>query len=435
MKQHFSLDTSVYAQRRARLQAQLKPGRVALLLGAEEQIRNRDVEHAFRQTSDMLYLTGFAEPDAALILTSDQAILAVRPKNPEMEVWTGFRWGPAAACEAFGVDRAVAIDELDSVLLELTPSGWLYAYDDPRAHAKVGELQSQLVLKTRRQGEPPKGTADLNPLIHDARLIKSPQEQALMRKAAELSARAHTRAMRVARPGVMEYQLQAEIEHEHRMAGSKREAYGAIVAGGNNACVLHYISNDQPIADGELVLIDAGCEFENYAADITRTWPINGRFSAAQAEAYEWVLKAQLASIDAVRAGRAFEEYHNVALRILVEGLVAMGVLHGDIDELIDTEAYKPYYMHRTGHWLGMDVHDVGTYHHQGASRTLQPGMVVTVEPGLYFDAAGPAPDRFKGIGIRIEDDVLVTDSDPEVLTAGVPKTIAEIESVMAHAG
>jgi len=435
MKQHFSLDTSVYAQRRARLQAQLKPGRVALLLGAEEQIRNRDVEHAFRQSSDMLYLTGFAEPDAALILTSDQAILAVRPKNPEMEVWTGFRWGPAAACEAFGVDRAVAIDELDSVLLELTPSGWLYAYDDPRAHAKVGELQSQLVLKTRRQGEPPKGTADLNPLIHDARLIKSPQEQALMRKAAELSARAHTRAMQVARPGVMEYQLQAEIEHEHRMAGSKREAYGAIVAGGNNACVLHYISNDQPIADGELVLIDAGCEFENYAADITRTWPINGRFSAAQAEAYEWVLKAQLASIDAVRAGRAFEEYHNVALRILVEGLVAMGVLHGDIDELIDTEAYKPYYMHRTGHWLGMDVHDVGTYHHQGASRTLQPGMVVTVEPGLYFDAAGPAPDRFKGIGIRIEDDVLVTDSDPEVLTAGVPKTIAEIESVMAHAG
>lgn len=435
MKQHFSLDTSVYAQRRARLQAQLKPGRVALLLGAEEQIRNRDVEHAFRQSSDMLYLTGFAEPDAALILTSDQAILAVRPKNPEMEVWTGFRWGPAAACEAFGVDRAVAIDELDSVLLELTPSGWLYAYDDPRAHAKVGELQSQLVLKTRRQGEPPKGTADLNPLIHDARLIKSPQEQALMRKAAELSARAHTRAMRVARPGVMEYQLQAEIEHEHRMAGSKREAYGAIVAGGNNACVLHYISNDQPIADGELVLIDAGCEFENYAADITRTWPINGRFSAAQAEAYEWVLKAQLASIDAVRAGRAFEEYHNVALRILVEGLVAMGVLHGDIDELIDTEAYKPYYMHRTGHWLGMDVHDVGTYHYQGASRTLQPGMVVTVEPGLYFDAAGPAPDRFKGIGIRIEDDVLVTDSDPEVLTAGVPKTIAEIESVMAHAG
>ena len=435
MKQHFSLDTSVYAQRRARLQAQLKPGRVALLLGAEEQIRNRDVEHAFRQSSDMLYLTGFAEPDAALILTSDQAILAVRPKNPEMEVWTGFRWGPAAACEAFGVDRAVAIDELDSVLLELTPSGWLYAYDDPRAHAKVGELQSQLLLKTRRQGEPPKGTADLNPLIHDARLIKSPQEQALMRKAAELSARAHTRAMRVARPGVMEYQLQAEIEHEHRMAGSKREAYGAIVAGGNNASVLHYISNDQPIADGELVLIDAGCEFENYAADITRTWPINGRFSAAQAEAYEWVLKAQLASIDAVRAGRAFEEYHNVALRILVEGLVAMGVLHGDIDELIDTEAYKPYYMHRTGHWLGMDVHDVGTYHYQGASRTLQPGMVVTVEPGLYFDAAGPAPDRFKGIGIRIEDDVLVTDSDPEVLTAGVPKTIAEIESVMAHAG
>lgn len=435
MKQHFSLDTSVYAQRRARLQAQLKPGRVALLLGAEEQIRNRDVEHAFRQSSDMLYLTGFAEPDAALILTSDQAILAVRPKNPEMEVWTGFRWGPAAACQAFGVDRAVAIDELDSVLLELTPSGWLYAYDDPRAHAKVGELQSQLVLKTRRQGEPPKGTADLNPLIHDARLIKSPQEQALMRKAAELSARAHTRAMQVARPGVMEYQLQAEIEHEHRMAGSKREAYGAIVAGGNNACVLHYISNDQPIADGELVLIDAGCEFENYAADITRTWPINGRFSAAQAEAYEWVLKAQLASIDAVRAGRAFEEYHNVALRILVEGLVAMGVLHGDIDELIDTEAYKPYYMHRTGHWLGMDVHDVGTYHHQGVSRTLQSGMVVTVEPGLYFDAAGPAPDRFKGIGIRIEDDVLVTDSDPEVLTAGVPKTIAEIESVMAHAG
>ena len=434
MTQHFSLENSVYAQRRAAIQAQLKPGRVAMLLGAEEQIRNRDVEHAFRQSSDMLYLTGFAEPDAALVMTCDQAILAVRPKNAEMEVWTGFRYGPDAAVEAFGVDRAVCIDDLDDLLLELTPMGWLYAYDDPRAHAKIGQLQSKLVMKTRRQGEPPKGTADLNPLIHDARLVKSPIEQDIMRLAGSISARAHCRAMEFAYPGVMEYQLQAEIEHEHRMAGSKREAYGAIVAGGNNANVLHYISNDQPIADGDLVLIDAGCELYNYAADITRTWPVNGRFSPAQAEAYDWVLKAQLASIDAVRAGAAFEDYHNVALRVLVEGLVAMQVLDGGVDELIESGAYKPYYMHRTGHWLGMDVHDVGTYNVQGQSRTLQPGMVVTVEPGLYFDANGPAPERLKGIGIRIEDDVLVTNGEPEVLTADVPKTIADIEALMADA-
>lgn len=435
MTEHFGLDLSVYRARRQAIQAQLKPGSVALLLGAEEQLRNRDVEHAFRQSSDMLYLTGFAEPDAALVLTSDQAILAVRPKDPDMEVWTGFRYGPDAAQGEFGADRAVVIDELDDLLLDLTPATWLYAYDDPRAHQRIGGLQHQLVMKTRRQGEPPAATMDLNPLVHSARLVKSADELAIMRKAGALSAAAHCRAMRGAKPGVMEYQLQAEIEHEHRMAGSKREAYGAIVAGGNNANVLHYVSNDQPIKDGDLVLIDAGCELNNYAADITRTWPINGKFSAAQAEAYEWVLKAQLAAIDAVRAGRRFEEYHDAALRVLVQGLVAMGVLQGEIDELIESGAYRPYYMHRTGHWLGMDVHDVGTYNLAGASRTLEPGMVVTVEPGLYFDANGPAPERFKGIGIRIEDDVVVTEGDPEILTADVPKTIADIEALMANAG
>ena len=435
MSEHFGLPLSVYRKRRLAVQAQLQPGSVALLLGAEEQLRNRDVEHAFRQSSDMLYLTGFAEPDAALVLTPDQAILAVRPKDPDMEVWTGFRYGPEAAQVEFDVDRAVEIDQLDALLLELAPSAWWYAYDDTRAHQRIGGLQHQLVLKTRRQGQPPEATQDLNPLIHSLRLIKSDAELALMRHASTLSAQAHCRAMSVAKPGVMEFQLQAEIEHEHRMAGSKREAYGAIVAGGNNANVLHYVSNDQPIESGDLVLIDAGCEYHHYAADITRTWPINGHFSEAQAEVYEWVLRAQLAAIDAVRPGRRFEEYHDVALRVLVQGLIAMGVLEGDVDSLIEEGAYRPYYMHRTGHWLGMDVHDVGTYSVEGQSRTLQPGMVVTVEPGLYFDANGPAPERFKGIGIRIEDDVVVTADAPEVLTAGVPKTVEAIQALMADAG
>ncbi|MGD2006131.1 MAG: aminopeptidase P N-terminal domain-containing protein [Pseudomonadales bacterium] len=432
MTTQFSLPLSVYRERREAVQSQLQNNEVALLIGAQEQLRNRDVEQAFRQSSDMLYLTGFAEPDAALVLTSEQAILAVRPKDPDMEVWTGFRYGPEGAVDAFGVDRAVLIDDLDELLIELAPKAWRYAYDDPRGHARVGALQAKLVAKTRRSGEPPASTADLNSLVHNARLVKSPAEQDLMRQAGQLSARAHKRAMKMAKPGVMEYQLQAEIEHEHRMAGSKREAYGAIVAGGNNANVLHYISNDQPIADGDLVLIDAGCEYENYAADITRTWPINGRFSEAQAMAYNWVLKAQLAAIDAVHPGQPFERYHEVALAVLVEGLIDMGVLSGTVQENIESAAYRPYYMHRTGHWLGMDVHDVGTYHEQGESRLLQPGMVVTVEPGLYFDAAGDAPEHLKGIGIRIEDDVLVTDGEPEVLTADVPKQIQDIEAWMA---
>lgn len=424
-------DLSVYKRRLQTLQSQLPPKSMALLLGATEQTRNRDVEHAFRQFSDFVYLTGFEEPDAALVVTPERACLLTRPKDKDMEIWTGFRFGPEGAKAHFAFDESAEIDDLESVLADLGKNAQtlLCPFDDEHARALLGDLQGALAKMGRQGVVPPTGWQDLNPLIHQARLIKSEAERDMMRQAGKLSARAHRRAMCHVKPGVFEYQLQAEIEHEHRMAGSAREAYGAIVAGGNNANVLHYVSNRDALQDGDLVLIDAGCELNYYAADITRTFPVNGRFSEAQAAVYDWVLKAQYAALDAVKPGAAFNDYHDAAVKVLVEGMIELGLLDGTVDERIEDGSYKRYYMHRTGHWLGMDVHDVGRY----KDTQLEPGMVLTVEPGMYIEAGDTeAPEHLRGIGIRIEDDVLVTETGHEVLTADVPKERADIEALQA---
>ncbi|QGG81213.1 M24 family metallopeptidase [Litorivicinus lipolyticus] len=433
--QHFEFDLSLYQSRRAALQAALPANGLLVLVGADEMYRNADVDHPFRQTSDFLYLSGFEEPDAALILTAESSLLLCRPKDETMETWTGFRWGPDAAAEAFGFDHAACSDDLAEVLAETASDADAigYAFNDERAAGLVQELQAELSKRARQGVVPAAQHFDANPLIHEARLIKSADELAMMRRAGEISARAHRRAMVVASAGVAEYRLQAEIEFEHRVAGSKREAYQAIVAGGDHANTLHYVANDQAIADGELVLIDAGCELNYYAADITRTFPVNGVFSPAQRRVYQIVLDAQLAALEQVRAGRPFNAYHDAAVRVLVAGMVELGLLQGDIDELIEGGDYRRYYMHRTGHWLGMDVHDVGRYADNGEPRALRPGMVLTVEPGLYIRADDKdAPAELRGIGIRIEDDVAVTDGAPDILTAAVPKSIDGIEALMA---
>ena len=431
----FGFDVSVYQARRRAVQAQLPDNALVVLFGADEMYRNHDVDYPFRQTSDFLYLTGFEEPEAALILTNTESLLLCRAKNAEMETWTGFRWGPDAAKAQFAMDHAACIDDLESVLAETASDVDVigYAFSDAHARDVVGKLQSELAKRARQGVVPPAHLIDLNPLLHEARVIKSEAELSIMRQAGEISARAHRRAMVTAQSGVNEYQLQAEIEYEHRTAGSKREAYQAIVAGGDNANTLHYVANNQPIADGELVLIDAGCELNYYAADITRTWPINGRFSDAQKAVYNIVLDAQSAALEKVTAGQPFSAYHDAAVEVLVAGMVQLGLLKGEVAELIESGDYRRYYMHRTGHWLGMDVHDCGRYAIEGEPRLLQPGMVLTVEPGLYIRADDEtAPAELRGIGIRIEDDVVVTDGAPEILTAGVPKTVDEIEALMA---
>lgn len=433
---HFDFDLSVYQARRSALQAAMPGDGLVVLLGADEMFRNADVDHPFRQTSDFLYLTGFDEPDAALILTPESTLLLCRPKDADMETWTGFRWGPDAAREAFGMDHAACIDDLDSVLAETASDAGAigYAFNDARAATKVQHLQAELAKRARQGVVPAARHFDLNPLVHEARLIKSDAELAMMARAGDISARAHRRAMVTAHPGIFEYQLQANIEHEHRSAGSKREAYQAIVAGGDNANTLHYVANNQAIADGELVLIDAGCELNYYAADITRTFPVNGRFTQAQRRVYQVVLDAHAAALDKVRPGQAFGDYHDAAVRVLVAGMVELGLLSGEVDALIESGEYRRYYMHRTGHWLGMDVHDVGRYAVEGESRPLQPGMVLTVEPGLYIRADDEtAPAEYRGIGVRIEDDVAVTAGEPWVLTGAVPKAIDAVEALMAE--
>ena len=435
MSEILGFELSVYKERLAKVQAALPEGALALLRGGVEQTRNNDVEHAFRQHSDFVYLTGFEEPDAALLITPETAMLLVRPKDKTMEIWTGFRFGPEGAAETFGFEHTAVIDELEAKLLELGQGApaLVCAFDDDVARDMLGAVQTQLSKMGRKGVVAPAQWHDLNPLIHEARVVKSDAEIDMMRAAGAISARAHRRAMCTVKAGVFEYQLQANIEHEHRMAGSAREAYGAIVAGGNNANVLHYISNRDACQDGDLVLIDAGCELNYYAADITRTFPVSGQFSDAQARVYDWVLKAQAAALEKVKPGEPMTSYHEAAVEVLIDAMIDLELLSGTHEEIKASESYRKYYMHGTGHLLGMDVHDVGRYKVDGESRALQPNMVITVEPGLYIEADDTdAPEALRGIGIRIEDDVRVTQNGHEILTAGVPKSRQDIEALQA---
>ena len=428
-----------FAERRKRLMEQMADNSIAILPSATETIRNNDVHHRFRQNSDFMYLTGFREPDAVLVLMPGrdrgEYVLFVRDKDPAREIWDGYRAGPDGAVEQYQADDAFPIDDIDDILPGLM-EGRSRVYSqmgvDGDFDHQLMTWVNQIRAKVRTGAQPPEDFSDMSHLLHDLRLFKSKQEIAIMREAAKISARAHTRAMKACKPGMMEYQLQAEIEHECMLAGSPWPAYPAIVGSGENACILHYIENTAKIKDGDLVLIDAGCELEYYASDITRTFPANGHFSTEQRAIYDLVLKAQYASIETVRPGQPWIAPHETTVRVLVEGLVELGLLDGKVDDLISSNAYAPFFMHKTGHWLGMDVHDVGDYKVGGEWRVMEPGMVMTIEPGLYISPHNTkVEERWRGIGVRIEDDVVVTKDGCEVLTQDVVKDPADIEALM----
>ena len=427
-----------YRARRQALMAQLPTDGAVLLPGAGLVTRSRDSDYPFRQNSDLHYLTGFAEPDALLLLlpgrSEGESVLFCQDRDPNLEAWNGIRLGAEGAVREHGLDQAFENAERDErldALLDGRTSLYLML-GDTESMALADEIRERLAGRVRRGACPPQRYVDLAPLLHEMRLIKSEAELALMRHAAGISARAHRRAMLAARPGLAEYHLQAELEHEFRWHGGSGPAYASIVGGGANACVLHYIENDAPLRDGELVLIDAGVEFDLYAGDITRTFPVGGRFSEAQRELYELVLAAQERAVAAVRPGATLVEIHDGVVRDLTAGLIRLGLLQGEVEARIEDESYKRFYLHSTSHWLGLDVHDVGSYRLAGKPRPLEAGMVLTVEPGLYVPADEDIPLAYRGIGIRIEDDVAVTAEGHEVLTADVPKRVAEIEALMA---
>lgn len=425
-----------YRERRERLAAAMERG-IAIVPTAAERLRNRDAHHPYRFDSYFHYLTGFAEPEALLIIVSgdeSKSILFCRDKNPEREIWDGFRYGPEAAREVFGFDETYSITQLDELAAKLIanqpalfyPIGAESAWD-----SRVINWLNQVRAQARAGISAPSELKDIRVLLDEMRLIKSAGEIAIMKQAAAISTSAHKRAMRAARPGMMEYEIEAELLHEFRRRGAQSPAYTPIVAGGASACVLHYVENSSRLEDGALLLIDAGCELNGYASDITRTFPINGKFSSEQRAVYELVLAAQKAAIAGVKAGNAWDQPHTAAVKVLTQGMIDLGLLKGAVEEALEKESFTRFYMHRTGHWLGMDVHDAGDYKREGNWRALQPGMVLTVEPGCYIRPADDVPKEFWNIGVRIEDDVLVTESGREVLTADAPKQIAEIEALM----
>jgi Xaa-Pro aminopeptidase len=430
--------TKTYVSRRRRLLKLLGPDALAIIPTASACLRNNDVEHPFRPDSDFYYLTGFAEPEAIALLLSGKKpnfILFARERDAEQERWQGLRAGLEGARKLSGADQVFAIDEFEQRLPELLEGRRQLHYAIGQ-HELLDQLLPACIRQLQRKGrsgtQAPESLHNLDLLLHEMRLIKDAEEIALMQRAASLSAQAHAQLMRGVRPGMAEYQLAGLFEHQCLQQGARRQAYPAIVAGGANACILHYTDNDRVLRDGDLVLVDAGGEYQGYAADITRTFPVNGRFSPEQRALYELVLKAQLAAIEQVRPGNSWIAPHEAAVQVLTRGLVKLGLLKGSASRQIKREGYKRFYMHRTGHWLGMDVHDVGAYKQGADWRPLQPGMVLTVEPALYIDTDEKKVDkRWRGIGIRIEDDVLVTEQGHQVLSHAAPKQPDEIEAWM----
>jgi Xaa-Pro aminopeptidase len=460
-----NVPASVHARRRARVAAQLGPDGIAVIPTAPERQRNRDSDFIYRHDSYFYYLTGFTEPNAWLVLTGDGgSTLFCAPKDREREIWDGFRLGPDAAPAALGVTAAFSVNELDAQLprlLENRDAVWYPFATHEGLEARVGGWLNQVRARVRYGALCPEQQRDLCAVLDEMRLVKDAQEQDTMRRAAQISARGHVRAMklsaRMLREGqdVREYHLDAELLHEFRMGGSQYSAYGAIVAAGANACVLHYRADAAPIRDGELVLIDAGCELDGYASDITRTFPANGKFTGPQRTLYELVLASQQAAIDTTREGARFTDPHDATVKVLAQGMLDVGLLDknkvGNVDDVIEKRAYFQFYMHRTGHWLGMDVHDAGSYVEPSQvgevserkdplsgeviknrpSRVLKPGMVLTIEPGIYVRPAEGVPEQFHDIGIRIEDDAIVTATGCELISRGVPVKPDEIEALM----
>lgn len=425
-----------FQRRREQVLARVTRG-VVIVPTAPERIRSRDSHYPYRPDSYFLYLTGFGEPDSVLVMVagaSPRTILFCRDKDPEREIWDGRRFGPQAAREAYGFDEAYSIGALDEMVPKLLadqPVVHCPLGIDPGWDARVVGWINQVREQARTGVTAPAEIRDVRSILDEMRLVKDGSELGLMRRAASIAAAAHLRAMRVARPGMREYQVEAELLHEFRCSGAQAPAYPPIVAAGANACVLHYVENSSELRDGDLLLIDAGCEVSGYASDVTRTFPVSGRFSGEQRAIYEVVLAAQTAAMDRVRPGTAWDAPHEAAVRVLARGFIDLGLCSGEVDGVIESGDYKRFYMHRTGHWLGLDVHDAGDYKQSGQWRPLAAGMTLTVEPGCYIRVAESVPERFWNIGIRIEDDVLVTGDGCEVLTAGVPKGVADVEALL----
>ena len=426
------------AQRRRRLQKEMGEG-IAFIPTAHEHLRNADTHYPFRFDSHFWYLTGFPEPESVLVIIggkSPRSILFCRQKNIEREIWDGYRYGPKAAQQVFGFTETYPIESLDQMAPGLMAGQKKLLYPvgaDTYFDTKVMNWLNQVRSQVRSGVRAPTDFSDIRGLIDEMRLIKDRTEIRTMRRSANIAAQAHVRAMMMTKPGMFEYEIEAELIHEFRRHGAQAPAYPSIVAGGANACILHYIENNTPLADQSLLLIDAGCELDGYASDITRTFPVSGTFTPAQRDCYEIVLAAQLAAIKAVKPGALFTSYHDAAVKVLAQGLVDLKLLKGPVTRVIESGEYRRFYMHRTGHWLGLDVHDVGSYSVDGKARRLAPGNVLTVEPGLYIRPDRSIPRAFWNIGIRIEDDILVTEQGREVLTSDAPKEIDDIESLMSE--
>lgn len=429
-----------YQQRRARFLQALGTGSVAIVASGQEILRNGDSHYPFRVNSDFYYLTGFDEPEAVAVFIPQRAegefILFNRVRDPAKETWDGPRAGQEGACKIYGANQSFPIEALDKELPTLLENRHRLHYAVGRDAAfsqRVMDWLATVQAKVRSGINAPKEIYNIEKILHEMRLRKTPYEQELMRRAASISAAAHTRAMQVCRPGMYEYELEATVEQMFLQQGSRAPAYNHIIGAGKNSCVLHYNANNQPVADGDVVLIDSGAEYQYYAADITRTFPANGRFTEAQRAVYEAVLTTQLAVIAKVKPGLPWIELQQTSDRVITEQMVKIGLLQGDVEDLLKRQAYQQFYMHRIGHWLGMDVHDVGGYREEtGNWRALEPGMAFTVEPGIYIAPNSADVDpKWWNIGVRIEDDILVTESGAEVLTAAVPKTVKEIEALM----
>lgn len=428
--------SDLFAARRAAFLASLGED-AALLFGAPHALRNGDAEYKYRQSSDILYLTGWPDPEVAALFRPNSDlpfILFVQPKDPAREVWTGVRAGLEGATARFGADAAFTWDELHARLGTLLQGygtlHYRFGEDADRDRSVFASIQGPARVAARNGLEVPHHLVDSRRLLAELRLVKSPDEVATLRRAADITVEAHVAAMRLGRPGVGEWEVEALIDHTFRRRGGTGPGYGTIVGGGKNGCILHYVTNDEALRDGDLCLVDAGCEVAGYTADVTRTWPVSGRFTAPQRELYDIVLAALQASIDAARPGAPYKAMHDAAVRVLTQGMVDVGLLEGDVELLIAEESYRRYYMHGTGHWLGLDVHDAGAYWAGLVSRPLRPGHVFTVEPGIYVPPDDPsAPEAFRGIGIRVEDDLLMTADGPEVLTAACPRTAEDVEA------
>lgn len=430
-----------FLRRRQTLLAKMAPGSAALIFAAPEAPRSADSEYPYRQNSDFWYFTGFNEPEAVLVLIKSaenhsHSVLFNRVRDKNAEIWFGRRLGQEAAPEKLAVDRALAFSEIGQHLWQLLNgldvvyhAQGLYAYADNIVFAALEKLRAG----TRQNLSAPATLTDWRPWVHEMRLFKSPEEIAVLRRAGEISALAHTRAMERCRAGMYEYHLEGEIHHEFNRHGARYPSYNTIVGAGENGCILHYTENESELCDGDLVLIDAGCEYQGYAGDITRTFPVSGKFSAAQREIYDIVLESLETALGLYRPGTSIQAVTSDVVRVMVSGLQRLGILHGEVDQLVADNAHRPYFMHGLSHWLGLDVHDVGNYG-QDRSRLLEPGMVLTVEPGLYIAPHADVPVQYRGIGIRIEDDIAITETGNENLTASVVKRAEDIEALMAAA-